>query len=178
MGNEHATGSERVVANHWLASAGVGTFGNEPSLRVRLRFLKLAILLLFVVGHIENAAADNNVQIWGPGASEYDLLGGKWGEFSDSSCQASVTAAPEPNRPGKAIKIRARQQGTKPCGLWMHLFKENASAKSPEIPPASGYLTFWVKGESGNEDFIIAIWQILNCSSKMTLIVPDPSPNI
>jgi len=159
MGDDHAPGSERLVSNQWLAIAGVAAFGSERVRRARLRVLELAILLLLLLGNIENATADKNVQIWGPGAGGRNLLGGKWGEFSSSSCQASAMAVPEVGRmPGdKAIRIHARQQGTKPCGVWMHLFNENASAKSPDIPGASAYLAFWVKGERGGEDFVIAM---------------------
>jgi hypothetical protein len=129
------------------------------TLRPRSCAIALILPLLLLFGDIRNASADHNVHVWAAGADERNLLGGRWAAFSTPSCHVSATTVSDVNRlPGeKAISIHARQQGTKPCGLWMHLFNDSVSPKVADIPRTDGYLIFWVKGAHGGEDFSIAM---------------------
>ena len=136
------------------------SFVLEPrTLRLRSCAIALILPLLLLLSDVRNASADYNVHVWAAGADERNLLGGRWAAFGTPSCHVSATTVSDENRlPGeKAISIHARQQGTKPCGLWMHLFNDSVSRKAIYILRSDGYLTFWVKGRHGGEDFSIAM---------------------
>jgi len=86
------------------------------------------------------------------------LLGGNWSAFNAAGCEASAAAVPDIyHQPGgKRIRIGVPQQGTRPCGLWTHLFNENASARARGCRAVGPYLIFWVNGTQAGEDFSIA----------------------
>src|SRR5262249_52540582 len=115
------------------------------TLRPRSCAIALILPLLLLFADIRNASADHNVHVWAAGADERNLLGGRWAAFSTPSCHVSATTVSDVNRlPGeKAISIHARQQGTMPCGLWMHLFNDSVSPKAADIPRTDAYLIFW-----------------------------------
>lgn len=58
---------------------------------------------------------------------------------------------------GRALRIHADRQPEGFCGMWMHFF--DMDAVQPEYMDTNGfrYLSFWVKGEQGGEEFTVKL---------------------
>lgn len=58
---------------------------------------------------------------------------------------------------GRSLRISAKKGDAGYCGAWMHLFDFRAETKEFVDVYQYAYLSFWVKGAKGGEDFVIKI---------------------
>jgi len=93
--------------------------------------------------------------------NEGDLnqLGGKLNVYQRAPSQAEKEFVTAQRRGpfGRGLRIHADREPDGFCGMWMHFFDMDAS--QPVYFDAEGYryLSFWVKGEKGGEDFTIKL---------------------
>lgn len=86
---------------------------------------------------------------------------GRFNEFRKGKSRARNYLVRDQGRgaEGRCIEIDYKKYETGFCGIWFHLFKTDTSPRNREYLDLSGYpyLSFWVKGKEGGEDFVIQI---------------------
>ncbi len=87
-------------------------------------------------------------------------LGGYYNKFERPPSTASTFLASDVHRGqgGRSLRVATDRRDEGFCGVWMHFFNFRAGA-SKRYFDASGYeyLSFWVKGQKGGEDFTIKL---------------------
>lgn len=84
-------------------------------------------------------------------------LGGYHNKFESAPSRVVVSATEETFRgeSGQSLKIQASQKSGGFCGAWMHLFDMRADPKKYFDARNYAFLSFWVKGAKGGEDFTV-----------------------
>jgi len=126
-----------------------------------MKALARLILVLMVLSSAANAAesADSKslrvIATFDEGIQ--NSLGGYFNKFESAPSSASAFATEETFRggAGRSLKIEAHQKPGGFCGAWMHLFDMKADQKKFFDSRNFAYLSFWVRGEKGGEDFTI-----------------------
>jgi len=90
---------------------------------------------------------------------DQNQLGGKLNVFqrAPSLAEKEFVTAQRRGSFGRGLRIHVDREPEGFCGMWMHFFDMDAS--QPVYFDAEGYryLSFWVKGEEGGEDFTIKL---------------------
>lgn len=90
---------------------------------------------------------------------DLNQLGGKLNVYqrAPSRAEREFVTAERRGSFGRGLRIHADREPEGFCGMWMHFFDMDAS--QPVYFDAEGYryLSFWVKGEKGSEDFTIKL---------------------
>ena len=86
-----------------------------------------------------------------------NALGGYFNKYEQSPSKATVslTTAEFHGTDGKSFKVKAKKNKDGFCGAWMHFFDFRADNKKFLDAFKYGYMSFWVKGEKGGENFSI-----------------------
>jgi len=84
-------------------------------------------------------------------------VGGYHNKFQSAPSSASVYTVTDVFRgeAGRCMKIKANQMPGGFCGAWIQLFDLKAEQKKYFDARNYAYLSFWVKGEKGGEDFLV-----------------------
>lgn len=88
-----------------------------------------------------------------------NALRGYCGVFQRAPSQASLLRVSDVARgaAGRSLRVRADRQPEGFCGVWMHLFDMRAAEPTYFDARAHRYLSFWVRGAHGGEDFVIKL---------------------
>lgn len=86
-------------------------------------------------------------------------LGGYYNKFESSPSTASTFLATDVfrGRGGRSLRVQAYREEEGFCGVWVHFF--DFRSEEPKYLDSTGYqyLSFWVKGARGGEDFAIKL---------------------
>lgn len=138
----------------------------HPALRARRSsrkgsaWLIAAPLLLSLAGRAARAqASPPELKVWDFDHSLNNSLGGKYNVFQRNPSTARSYLDPNDNRPASmhSLRITAHREAEGFCGVWFDFYP--GSEISPRYVDASAYrfLSFWIKGEKGGEDFDITL---------------------
>ena len=88
-----------------------------------------------------------------------NYLGGHLNKFEHADSTASVNYNSDVSRgdSGKSLQIVASKGTGGFCGAWMHFFDLRAADKEYFDASSYKYLSFWVKGEKGGENFTVKL---------------------
>jgi len=88
-----------------------------------------------------------------------NYVGGYYNKFEKSPSKASTFLARDiyPGHAGYSLRVVVDRKEEGFCGIWMHLF--DFHNKPPQYFDATpyDYLSFWVKGEKGGEEFTVKL---------------------
>lgn len=86
-------------------------------------------------------------------------LGGYRNTFAamPSSAKAMRVASVGRGEHGRGARVAALREADGFCGYWVHLFDMRAKEAVYFDASRFGYVSFWVRGETGGEDFVIRI---------------------
>jgi hypothetical protein len=104
--------------------------------------------------------ADNNIfLIWDFNEGLQNKLGGWGNPFQSGECEVEIEYSKEIKRGnnGRSLKITANKKANCFCGFWFHLFDMKKLPKEFLDISDFGYLSFFVRGENGGEDFLIKV---------------------
>lgn len=88
-----------------------------------------------------------------------NALGGYFNRFEREPAKATVdlTSFVFRGDNGKSLEIMAQNNGTGFCGAWMHFFDFRSETKTYFNALSYNYLSFWVKGDRGGEQFTVKV---------------------
>ncbi len=105
------------------------------------------------------SASTNLLPVWSIDSGFYNDLGGGYNHFSSGGSTASLHFDSGARRGdgGRSLRATYCKADDGYCGFWIHLFDEKAEPAARRLVDASGYsfLSMWVKGAKGGEDFTI-----------------------
>ena len=117
------------------------------------------VLVLAAVLGCPAFADTNALSVWNIDTGILNDLGGGYNQFAADGSDASVHLVSDVRRGpgGRSMKIVFRKAEAGYCGMWMHLFDEDAVPAKRRLLDASAFpfLSFWVRGAAGGEDFTI-----------------------
>ena len=121
--------------------------------------IALGFGLLWLRGAARSAETPRTLTIWTFDYGLTNSFGGGYNGYSRSP--SSVRTYLDPNvhhaSTGHALRVMAHRASEGFCGVWFEFYPK--SLDPPQVLDASpyNYLTFWVKGEKGGEDFGISL---------------------
>lgn len=104
--------------------------------------------------------AENDIfLIWDFNQGLQNNLGGWGNPFQSGECEVEVDYSKEIKRGknGRSLKISVKKRADCYAGFWFHLFDMKKLPKKFLNITDFSYLSFFVKGEKGNEDFLIKV---------------------
>jgi hypothetical protein len=94
--------------------------------------------------------------VWDMESPVFNALGGSYNAFSSDGCEVILQRTPFVHRgpAGHSLKITYNNLNAVSCGIWIHLFKENAIAGAANFPDMTRfpYLSFWIKDGGKPQD--------------------------
>jgi hypothetical protein len=101
---------------------------------------------------------DNTLLVHGPGDGNRNRLGGFFNVFYKSPSRSEATLAASPDgRQSLRLSVLRASEGF--CGMWIHLFDFSQPPDAREYLDAAPFevLSFWVRGETGDEEVLLKI---------------------
>lgn len=97
--------------------------------------------------------------IWDFNEGLQNRLGGWGNPFVSGDCEVEVdySSRIKRGRNGRSLQLIGKKKANCYCGFWFHLFDMKAPEKKYIDITDYGYLSFFVKGEQGGEDFLIKV---------------------
>lgn len=123
----------------------------------KLRTLWLALGLILVVGGPVQAEPAPVRMIDDFNLGIQNLLGGYRNTFQSSPSSASSLLVSDVFRghSGQSLRVEVNKQTEGFCGMWIHLFDFREPGHGYFDTRRYEYLSFWVRGEKGGEDFVV-----------------------
>ncbi len=106
------------------------------------------------------SAADTNVRpVWDFNSGIQNQLGGYYNKFERSPSRSSTFLSDTVYRGGggRSLRVSANREAAGFCGVWMHLFDFRAEPRKYLDARDYVMLSFWVRGESGGEEFVVKL---------------------
>jgi hypothetical protein len=101
------------------------------------------------------------ITVWNLDGGSKTAQGGDHRVFVRPPSRTSIQLVPEERRgeDGRSMKISYKKEDAGFCGVWFHLFDDKAKGSDRKLLDVSKdpYLSFWVKGAKGGEDFEIQL---------------------
>ncbi|MFH0878091.1 MAG: hypothetical protein V2A34_00110 [Lentisphaerota bacterium] len=115
----------------------------------------LLCLILFAAGTALLSA--ETMEVWNFDTGIFNALGGGYNQFGKepSDCFLQLVSDVRRGDGGRSLKMSWKKEEPGYCGVWVHLFDENATPEQRSFVDTRKYpyLSFWVKGAKGGEDF-------------------------
>ncbi len=121
--------------------------------------IALGFGLLWLQGTARSAGTPRTLTIWTFDYGLTNSLGGGYNAYSRSPSSARTYLDPNVHHSstGHALRVTAHRARESFCGVWFEFYPK--SLDPPQTLDASpyNYLTFWLKGEKGGEDFGVSL---------------------
>ncbi|MCX7420996.1 MAG: hypothetical protein NT013_15850 [Planctomycetia bacterium] len=120
-----------------------------------------ALFLFFSAAHVAQAAVPNVVLFDDFEGGVPNALDGYLGAFQSGASKIDAlrdtTFFHGPGKRGTSLRIRANKQEEGFCGVWLQCFDSKVAKKKFFNAKPFGYLSFWVRGQTGGETFTIKL---------------------
>ena len=122
--------------------------------------MKMRMAMLGLMAACSVWAADEALlPVWNMDTGAFNDFGGGYNQFAAKDSEASIHLTSEMRRGpgGKSMRIDYTKGPKGYCGVWMHLFDEQAAPDARRCLDAREYpfLSFWVRGAAGGETFLV-----------------------
>ena len=129
----------------------------------RSTFISLAgILVLAIICPAAAIAADPSpdvLPIWDFERGIVNVWGGHYNVYEREPSWARTYLEPKatPSKEGYSLRVNVHRGGGGFCGVWMDLAGGSGSPERSHDASSYRYLSFWIKGERGGEDFELSL---------------------
>jgi hypothetical protein len=99
------------------------------------------------------------LSLWGFDQGIFNEWAGRYNVYQREPSWARTYLDAATARPGRghSLRVTVHQDPKAFCGLWMDLAGEAGASKNFQDASAYRYLSFWIKGERGGEDFELTL---------------------
>lgn len=120
-----------------------------------------SLLLCFALTATCACAETDLLPVWNVDSGIVNALGGGYNQFSAPASEASVHLSGDIHRGpgGRSLEVVYRKDFSGYCGMWIHLFDEQADPAGRRLLDATAFpfLSFYIRGAKGGEDFRIQV---------------------
>ena len=125
-----------------------------------MRFMLVIATVLLSLSNV-TFALDDVVEVWDFDEGLLNNLDGGYNHFifKPANLRHYLSVDNHRGSGGRSLQIHYSREEVGACGVWMHLFDSNAEKNQRTFYSADDYpyVSFWVRGEQGGEDFDIQI---------------------
>jgi hypothetical protein len=134
-------------------------------MKIMHRLVSVSLFLVVLLVASRGFSADDDsagiLPVWDMNRGLLNAMGGIYNHFQAGDSTASVHLTPEQARgaSGRSMKIDYTKSDSGYCGVWTHLYPENNTLEALGCPDIADYpyLSFFVKGKHGGEDFTVQL---------------------
>ena len=130
----------------------------EGSRAAAERLAAICVLCVLAVRPTPCAASDL-LPVWNMDSGFYNELGGGYNHFNagESFAYPHIVSNVKRGEGGRSLRIDFHKGDSGYCGVWSHLYDENAEERELLDVSEFPFLSFHVKGAKGGEDFMIQV---------------------
>jgi hypothetical protein len=138
-----------------------------------LRLLRIRLLLAALLAPactLAAAAPSAALTFWNFDQGIANSWGGQYNVYMRAPSWARTYLDPAVTRSasGHSLRVTAHRESEGFCGLWLDFYPGSGLPRRYPDASSYGYLSLWVKGEEGNEDFEIELTDEANLDNENT----------